>query len=64
MDMLNPPHTFMWIPSHVGIFGNEMADKLAKQGTARAAVDTQLPLGTKEKLPNIAKYTQKLLCGP
>jgi len=29
----NTKITFVWIPSHVGILGNELADKLADQGS-------------------------------
>jgi len=29
----NTKITFIWIPSHVGILGNELADKFAKQGS-------------------------------
>ena len=33
---------FIWIPSHVNILGNEMADKFAKQGLKRENVDFAL----------------------
>ena len=59
VDKLDPPPTFVWIPSNVGVLGNEMADKLAKQGTARAEVDTHLPLETKEEFVNIDEYTHR-----
>ena len=29
----NKTIAFQWVPSHIGVFGNEMADELAKKGT-------------------------------
>ena len=33
------PITISWVPSHVGIIGNEMADKLAKEALSKEHVD-------------------------
>jgi hypothetical protein len=44
----------------VGVFGNEIADKMAKLGTARSAIDTHLPLEIKEEFVNIDEYTRRL----
>ena len=29
---------FYWVPSHLGIYGNEVADKLAKKGLSRREI--------------------------
>ena len=60
IDTLETAPTFVWIPSHAGIYGNEKADKMAKQGTARLAVDTHLPLETKEEFANVDDYIMRL----
>ena len=52
---------FTWVPSHVNIFGNEVADKLAKQGTDvnnEKTIRVPLNLSCKE-LCNIIKENVK-----
>ena len=35
---------FVWIPSHIGIPGNEVADRLARDGAKHDDVDYSVPL--------------------
>lgn len=39
----NQEVTFNWVPSHMGIKGNEMADQLAKEATQKPNIDLSLP---------------------
>jgi len=48
--------TFSWIPSHVGIIGNEMADTLAKLATSKSQVDIDLPREVKDVYFDIDKH--------
>ena len=43
INKLDPPATFVWIPSHVGVRGNEIVDKLAESGTAHEEVELKIP---------------------
>lgn len=39
---------FVWVPAHVGVYGNERADQLAKESLDRDVVDLRVPLGKME----------------
>ena len=49
---------FCWIPSHIGIAGNEKADKAAKEALGLERSDVLIP--HTDFRPNIIEYTKKL----
>ena len=52
--------TFVWIPSHVGIIGNDKADELAKIGTTRQQVEVTSSWELSEELAYIDTYVQQI----
>ncbi len=36
---------FLWVPAHVGVEGNEVADRAARTSLGRDSVDLQVPFG-------------------
>ena len=39
---------FSWVPGHVGIYGNEWADSVAKKATTRESIDINVPYQSSE----------------
>jgi len=53
---LNRNVTLVWIPSHIGIRGNELADRLANEGASRHAVDMHIGLEITEMYSAVDDY--------
>jgi len=49
--------TFVWIPSHIGIRGNETADKLANRATQNTEIDLDIGLELAEAYTLVENYT-------
>ena len=52
--------TFSWIPSHVGIRGNDIADSLYKEATSHSTVDIEVSMELKDAYNDIDKYIAAL----
>ena len=48
--------SIVWIPGHIGLKGNEMADKLAKQGLGSSEVDKHVPLQINDYINLLEKF--------
>lgn len=40
---------FLWVLAHVGVEGNEVADRVAKASLSKDSVDVQVPFGRMER---------------
>ena len=50
---------FLWVPAHIGVEGNEAADKLAKNSLQRDNIDVEMPWGKPEFYSAIKEGLEK-----
>lgn len=46
--LISPQINLIWVPSHIGLTGNELADKLAQEATDRDPIDLEIGLEISE----------------
>ena len=56
LDQANKKVTFTWLPSHINIEGNEIADTLAKENRSNTTPDIIVPLELKEAYTRVDNY--------
>jgi len=53
---LNREITLLWAPSHTGIQGNEVVDRLANEATKKSAVDIDIGIELAEAYSTVDDY--------
>ena len=56
LHSINSQITVVWIPSHIGITGNERADQLANMGCKGQHIDIHVGLELQELYGRVATY--------
>jgi len=56
VNKYNTSVTFIWLPSRIGIKGNESADRLANLATANCSIDIDIGLELSEAYTKVYNY--------
>jgi ribonuclease HI len=48
--------TLVWVPSHIGIHGNEQADRLANAAIQSGSVELEIGIEVSDELPEVDRY--------